>query len=59
MPKFGPLGSKFPKTNDKFESSIFRIGYMRNFMKSRKLILFGPKRPNLGIWARNLKNESK
>ena len=52
MLKFRHLGSK---TNVKFEISTFEIGYMRNFVKIRKLIFFGPKCPNLGIWARNLK----
>ena len=26
---------------------------MRNFIKNKKLILFGPKCPNLGIWYLN------
>ena len=58
MLKFGPLGSKFLKTNDKFKISLFKTEYMQNFGKIRKLILFDPKYPNLGIWARNLKIES-
>ena len=28
MRKFGDLGSQFLKTNDKFEISTFKIGYM-------------------------------
>ena len=58
MPKLGLLGSKFLKTNEKFEISTLEKGYMRNFVKIRKLILFVSKCRNLGIWARNLKNES-
>ena len=41
MPKFGHLGSIFSKANVKFEISSFKIGYMRNFVKIRKSILFG------------------
>ena len=62
MLKFGHLDSKFLKVNGKFEISFeistFKIGYMQNFVKIRKLILFGPKCQNLGIWARNLKDEN-
>ena len=58
MPKFWPFGSKFSKTNDKFEISTFKISYMQSFVKIRKLILFGQKCQNLGIWAQNLKNEA-
>ena len=58
MPKFGDLSSKFSKTDDKFEISTFRIGYIQNFVNIRKSILFGLKCPNLSIWAGNLKNES-
>ena len=55
MPTFSDLGPMFLKTNDKFEISTFKIG---NFVKIRMLILFGPKCPNLSIWAQNLKYES-
>ena len=58
MPKFGDLGSKFLKIYDRFKTSTFQIRYMRNFVKVRVLILFGPKCPNLGMQNRNLKNES-
>ena len=57
MPKFGDLGSKFLETNVKFEISNFEIGYVRNFVKIRNLTLFGPKCPNLGIWARNFQKQ--
>ena len=57
MPKFGYLDSKFSKTNYKFEISTSKIGCMRNFVKIRKLILFGQKCPNLGICAQKLKAE--
>ena len=33
--------------------STFETVRMQNFIKIGKLILFGPKCPNLGIWARN------
>ena len=47
MPKFGDLGSKFSKANVRFEISPFEIGYMRNFVKIRKLIPW-PKMPKFG-----------
>ena len=53
MPKIGHLGQKFWKTNVIFKIIIFEIGYRRNFVKIRKLILLGPKYPKLGIWAQN------
>ena len=55
MPKFGDLGSIFSKANVRFEISAFKIGYIRNFIKIRMLILFDPKCPNLGIWSRNVR----
>ena len=55
MLKFGDLSSTFLKTNVRFEISTFEIGCMRNFAKIRKLILFGSKCTNLGIWARNFR----
>ena len=58
MPKFGYLGSNFSKINVKFEFGTFELGYMQNFVKVRKSLLFGPKCPNLGILAQNLHNES-
>ena len=45
MLKLWDLSSKFAKTNVRFESSTFEIEYMQNFVKIRKLILFGPKYP--------------
>ena len=33
MAKFGHLGSKFWKTNDRFEISTFEILYRQNFVK--------------------------
>ena len=59
MPKFGDLSSIFSNTNEKFEISKFKLGYMRNFVQIRKSILFSSKHPNLDIWAQNLKDESK
>ena len=47
------LDSKFSKANEGFKISTFEIGYMQNFIKIRKFILFGPKHPKLGIWARD------
>ena len=52
MPKFGDLDSTFSKTNVRFDISTFEIGYMRNFVKIRELIL--TKYPNLYVWARNV-----
>ena len=48
MPKFGDLSPTFSKTNNKFVISTFKIGYMRDFINFRKLILFDPKCP-LGL----------
>ena len=53
MPKFGDLASKFLKTIVRFESNTFEIGYIRNFVRIRKLILSGPKSQNLDIWDWN------
>ena len=53
MPKIGYLCSKFWKANVRFEIITFKIGYMQNFVKIRKLIPFGPKCSKLGIWAQN------
>ena len=55
MPIFGNLGSKISKTNVRFEISIFEIGYLQNFVKIRKLILFDPKCLNLDIWTQNFR----
>ena len=49
MLKYGNLGSKFSKANVRFQISTFEIGYMQNFVKIRKFLLFGPKRPKLSI----------
>ena len=40
---------KFSKTKVKFEISPFEIWYRQNFVGIRKLIVFGPKCPNLSI----------
>ena len=32
-------------------------GYRQNFVKVRKLIFFGPKCPNLGIWPQNFRKQ--
>ena len=53
MPKIGHLGSKFWKTNVRFEINTFEIRYKVNFVKIRKLMFLDPKCPNLGIWAQN------
>ena len=55
MPKFRDLDSNFSKASVKFAISTFEIVYMQNFIKIRKLILFKPKCPNLGIWAKNFR----
>ena len=49
MPQFGHFGSKFSKTNVSFETSTFKIGCRQNFVKIRKLTLFGPKFGLLGL----------
>ena len=54
MPNFGDFSSKRSKTDVTFEISTFEIGYMRNLVKIRKLILFSPKGLSLGIWTQNL-----
>ena len=59
MSKFGDLGSKFLKTNVRFEISTIKIEHRRNFVKIRKLILFGSKCPNLSICTQTLKIESR
>ena len=53
MPKFGDLSSKSFRANNIFEISTVEIEYMQNFVKIRKLILFGPKCPILGILTQN------
>ena len=58
MSKFGHLGSKSLKTNVKFKISTFKIGYVKNFVKIRKFILFGPKYLNLGNWL-EIKKKNK
>ena len=52
-PKSGNLSKKCSKTNVRFETGTFEIGYWQNFVKISKLIRFGPKCLNLGIWAPN------
>ena len=47
MSKFGDLCLKLLKTVFRFEISTFEIEYSQNFIKNRKLILFGP---NAHIW---------
>ena len=53
MPKFGDLSSKFLKTNNRFEISTIKIGYLQNFDNIRELILFGP---NLSIWDQSFES---
>ena len=55
MLKFEGLSSKFLKANVGFEISTFKIKYKQNFVKVRKLILFDPKCPYLGIWAQTFR----
>ena len=38
---------KFSKTKVRFEICSIEIGYKQNFVNIKKLILFGPKYPNL------------
>ena len=51
MLKFEDLDSKFSNINVRFKISTFEIGYMQNFVKIRKLILFDLKCLLLEIWA--------
>ena len=53
MPKFEHLGSKYLKTNFRFEISTFEIVNRQIIVKIRNLILFDRKCPNSGIWAQN------
>ena len=41
----------------KFEISRFKIGYMQNFVKNRKLILFGPKWQKMALCAQNFQRQ--
>ena len=53
---FANLGSNFSKTNIRFGISTFEVAYIRNVaIKIRKLTLFDPNCPNLGIWAQNFR----
>ena len=45
----------FQKTKVRLEISTFKIQYRQNFVKIRKLIYFGPKCPNFGIWAQKFR----
>ena len=56
MSKFWHLVSKLSKTSAKFEISTFEIEFTQSFVKIRKL-LFGPKGPNLRIWAHNFQKQ--
>ena len=57
MSIFWDLGSNFSKTNFRFKISTSNIKFVQNFAdKIRKLILFYPKCPNLGILVQNLNN---
>ena len=51
MLRFGDLKSKFSKANVRSKLSNFKIGCRQNFGKIKKLILFGPNCPHLGIWT--------
>ena len=60
---FGPKGQdldicgQFCKKNDRFEIITFQIGYMGNFLKIRKLILFDAECLKSGIWAQNFEKK--
>ena len=53
IPKFVDLGLKVLKTNVWFEISSFETRYRQNFAKIKKLIPFGSKCLNLGVWDQN------
>ena len=61
---FGPKGQNLDicgqfcnKKNGRFDIITFKIRYMRNFVKIRKLILSGTKYQKLGIWAHNFEKK--
>ena len=49
--------SNFWKTSVGFEVITFQIGYMGNFLKIRKLILFDAECLKSGIWAQNFEKK--
>ena len=52
------LGCQEPqKANVIFENSTFEIAYRENFVKIKKLIRFGQKCSNLGIWAQKFQKQ--
>ena len=53
MPKFGDLSLKVLKTNARFETSTFKNRIQASFIRITKIILFGPKCSNMGIWPQN------
>ena len=57
MPKIGHMCSNFWKTSVGFEVITFQIGYMGNFLKIRKLILFDAECLKSGIWAQNFEKK--
>ena len=52
MPKSGDLVSNLAKP-----MSNLKERYKRNFLKIRKLMLYDPKSPGLGIWAQNFQQK--
>ena len=59
MLKIGDWASTFMKINVRFETSTFKTDYIQNFVKIRKLILFGPKYPNMENWAHRFCTQMK
>lgn len=60
MPEYGKSSSRFSKGNIRFEGSTFEIRYVRNFVKTRKVIRFGAKCPYLSskVWKTNVRFET-
>ena len=55
MYKTGDSGSKYSKTNVRFEIRTFQIGYRKNFVKIKKIILFDPNSLNFEMWTQNFR----
>ena len=57
MPEYGESSSRFAKRNIRFEGSTFEIRYVRNFVKTRKVM---PKFRDLSskVWKTNVRFET-
>ena len=48
---------KVLKTNARFETSTSKTEYKQSFIRITKIILFGPKCSNMGIWAQDFREQ--